>query len=105
MLKKFEDIGFVVICDKNINSDYGYSTTTGVNFTVYESDAADEITSLHHPIDELFSVFIKWDGCSNWVMDNFHFCGLQEIKNFSILIDRLCELSIELMPEHKEDLF
>lgn len=52
---------------------------------------------------------VKWDGCSNLKFDEqdnvmLHFCSRNDIKNLGIMLEKLYDIAIELMPKQKENL-
>ena len=82
-----------------------------VEFEVYEiAGWHDEQTPCYGndfdptPGDPDLSARVKWDGCSDWTIDSFHACTRSQIIRFSKLFERLYDIALELMPEHKENL-
>lgn len=75
---------------------YLHDNKLSVEFFVYEEDC-DNNRSL------FFSGFVKWDGCSNWLIPDsnyqFHFCGRKEMQKLTDLLQAMFDWAAELMPD------
>jgi len=67
-----------------------------VEFTIYEGAEYDT------KLDPLFVGVIKWDGCSNWDLPQFHFCTKGEARRLGEFLEELYYWAAELMPTNKD---
>lgn len=110
-IQAYKDIGYAI--EYEPHEHY-------VEFVIYELDGWDEEndaplyhkakSSMHpdpvesHEESEAFaSGSIKWDGCSNWNIDEndrgmLHFCGVEGIQDMNKAFERCYALAEELMP-------
>lgn len=53
--------------------------------------------------DEIMEGFVKWDGCSNWMTDDYaHFCERQQLLDLGFLLAALWDWAAELMGDKWE---
>ena len=58
----------------------------------------------NHDMAESFADgWVKWDGCSEWVFDQFHCCTVNQLSNVGEALARCWEMASGLINEWNDD--
>lgn len=97
----YPSIWFVVDYSWKYNDD---GRCTWVEYTAYKAESLDEESTEVSCKDEIFmNGFIKWDGCTEFVIDQ-HVCGYLQIQQLQVLFDELYMKASEIFKLELEDL-
>ena len=97
----------IIMNDTRHFTDIWFSVTAtlepcNVEFDVFEINELDGDGKVFAMSDLLMHGNVKWDGCSNWEMNNqycWHACTRAQLGNLSTVMQRCWDWAKEIMPE------
>jgi hypothetical protein len=82
--------------DFTVYEVYGYDATGAAIFDSRGQEDAAKVEPFMHG-------FIKWDECSNWSPDNWHFCTKKQAMKVGLLFEKLYDIAADMIPNWDGD--